>query len=550
MAPRATVKKKTTKSAPTDPQGMFSGMVAFLIEIGVQSRRLQIWKQKLIQMGATIEDSFSKKVTHVFAMNVDSLLQKIDRERLTRSKSKVLFYQWIEDSLREGKKVPEESYILSLVPGVGDEGSKVSVSNSHRPVNEIDSGADEPGTLKKSRISLEDSRHTSSEDNAKLVEEAVYESSETAGGSDYALRSQSPEVTSSMTSDGQNKTIVTSDSKLLYSPPDLNRNITEIFRKLIDIYRALGDDRRSFSYYKAIPVIEKLPFKIESVDQVKHLPGIGKSMQDHIQEIVTTGKLSKLEHFENDEKVKTISLFGEIWGVGPATALKLYEKGHRTLDDLKSEESLTNSQRLGLKYFNDIKIRIPRQEVQEMERLLQKVGEDILPGVVIVCGGSYRRGKASCGDMDIVITHPDGKSHKGFLPKFVKRLKDINFLREDLVFSIHSEEGTDSGVDTYFGLCTYRGREVRHRIDLKVYPRDIYAFGLIAWTGNDVLNRRLRLLAESKGFRLDDTGLFPATQSSSGKRGSKGSASLKFDTEKEVFDFLGFPWFEPNERNL
>lgn len=103
--------------------------------------------------------------------------------------------------------MPEESYILSLVPGVGDEGSKVSVSNSHRPVNEIDSGADEPGTLKKSRISLEDSRHTSSEDNAKLVEEAVYESSETAGGSDYSLRSQSPEVTSSMTSDGQNKTV-------------------------------------------------------------------------------------------------------------------------------------------------------------------------------------------------------------------------------------------------------------------------------------------------------------------------------------------------------
>lgn len=31
-------------------------------------------------------------------------------------------------------------------------------------------------------------------------------------------------------------------------------------------------------------------------------------------------------------------------------------------------------------------------------------------------------------------------SHKGFLPKFVKRLKDMNFLREDLVFSTHSEE--------------------------------------------------------------------------------------------------------------
>lgn len=47
---------------------------------------------------------------------------------------------------------------------------------------------------------------------------------------------------------------------------------------------AMGDDRRSFSYYKAIPVIEKLPFKIESMEQVKHLPAIGKSMQDHVSD--------------------------------------------------------------------------------------------------------------------------------------------------------------------------------------------------------------------------------------------------------------------------
>ena len=86
------------------------------------------------------------------------------------------------------------------------------------------------------------------------------------------------------------------------------------------------------------------------------------------------------------------------------------------------------------------------------------------------------------------------------------------------------------------------------------------------------------MLAESKGFRLDDTGLFPATQGSGGKRvmslyefalhftslfmvhlalacivqlqGTRASASLKFNTEKEVFDFLGFPSLEPHDRNL
>lgn len=35
----------------------------------------------------------------------------------------------------------------------------------------------------------------------------------------------------------------------------------------------------------------------------------------------------------------------------------------------------------------------------------------------------------------------------------------------------NSMQGSDSGVDTYFGLCTYPGRELRHRIDLKVYGR-------------------------------------------------------------------------------
>lgn len=46
----------------------------------------------------------------------------------------------------------------------------------------------------------------------------------------------------------------------------------------------MGDNRRSFSYHKAVAVTEKLPFKIESTDQVKGLPGIGKSMQDHVSE--------------------------------------------------------------------------------------------------------------------------------------------------------------------------------------------------------------------------------------------------------------------------
>ncbi|KAI5437175.1 hypothetical protein KIW84_023335 [Lathyrus oleraceus] len=442
MAPKT---KPATKEQ-SDPHGMFEGMLVFFVSKGVQARRLQIWKQRMVQMGAVIEDRFSKRVTHVFAIDSQTLLHELDTHRLLRFKGRVLRYQWLEESLKLGEKLSEDLYVLNLDPqGEG--------------INELDKSLDPKST-------------------------------------DGSISSEPQKL--------QNKKIKSSSKDTEIVNLDSNKDRKE--------NAPLSSTSTTSSHSE-----------IENLNNADRRPQHLDAENEAIQEIITTGKLSKLEHFEIDEKVQTISLFGEVWGVGPATALKLYDKGHRTLDDLRNDDSLTNAQKLGLKYFDDIRQRVPRHEVQEMEQILQKVGEDVLPGVIIICGGSYRRGKATCGDIDIIITHPDGTSHKGFLPKFVKCLKDMNFLREDLIFSTHSEE---------------------------VYPRDIYAFGLVAWTGNDVLNRRLRLQAESKGFRLDDTGLFPAIQGSGGKRGTKGTANMKLYTEREVFDFLGFPWLEPHERNL
>lgn len=61
---------------------------------------MKIWKQKLEQMGASIEDRLSKKVTHVFAMNSDALLKKIGRERLSSFRG-VSFFFFSSSSLYE-----------------------------------------------------------------------------------------------------------------------------------------------------------------------------------------------------------------------------------------------------------------------------------------------------------------------------------------------------------------------------------------------------------------------------------------------------------------
>lgn len=46
------------------------------------------------------------------------------------------------------------------------------------------------------------------------------------------------------------------------------------------------------------------------------------------------------------------------------------------------------------------------------------------PGLLAVACGSYRRGKATCGDVDVLISHPDGKSHQGVFNILLQSLHD------------------------------------------------------------------------------------------------------------------------------
>jgi DNA polymerase lambda len=97
--------------------------------------------------------------------------------------------------------------------------------------------------------------------------------------------------------------------------------------------------------------------------------------------------MSKLEHLKADKKVKVMSLFGAVWGIGPSTAQKLYDKGHRSLEDLKMDTSLTPAQRVGLEFHEDIIKRIPRHEVKEMEAIVQKAAAEFGPNITVVWGG-------------------------------------------------------------------------------------------------------------------------------------------------------------------
>eukprot|EP00850_Spirogloea_muscicola_P005831 SM000027S09612 [mRNA] locus=s27:337246:341585:+ [translate_table: standard] len=580
----AAVDAAAAAAAAAAGKAIFAGVHALFVEEGVPPVRLQVWKRRLEQLGGVAEHHMVRRVTHVLAASWKHVESRLGSERARKLKAVAAAYSWLEDSLTRGERLPAEQYRLAGAPeGAGEQSSDSSFvfSQDTQPLSASLTGtsiASPPSALSKRRRSEgagdKDQEHwlraihdgaqygavhgrSGSKEKARLraaaaedAEDGGREETGEGGGVLSAARGEGEEddeagsdtgsgVSSGSRSSGHKHTGATvsqSDtSALVYVLPDLNAHITGPFKELQSIYSdALGDDRRYFSYYKALSVLEKLPFKITSADQVKGLPAIGKSLQDHVREILATGKLQKLENYKTDEKVVAVQRFGSVWGIGPVTARRLYDMGYRTLEELAHEPSL-----------------MPAQRVEVMEKLVQDVAQEIQPGISVLCGGSYRRGKATVGDMDMVVTHPDGRSHRGFLPTLVKVLKDRDFVTEDLMVGpVNSLDEHSSGVDTYLGLCKYPGREQRHRIDFKVYPTEQYAFGLIAWTGNDVLNRRLRILAEFKGYKLDDHGLFPAARDNHHHTVAAAPRGVELLTEREVFEYLGFPWLEPAERNL
>jgi len=65
--------------------------------------------------------------------------------------------------------------------------------------------------------------------------------------------------------------------------------------------------------------------------------------------------------------------------------------------------------------------------------------------------GSYRRGKADCGDIDILLTRPtdDGKTHAGIIRRLLKELHLRDILTEDLALP----KNFDALEAVYRGLC-------------------------------------------------------------------------------------------------
>ncbi|KAI7287452.1 DNA polymerase beta-like protein [Hortaea werneckii] len=333
-------------------------------------------------------------------------------------------------------------------------------------------------------------------------------------------------------------------------PGNPNAHTIDILQQMADYYGQIGDEWRIRAYRKAIGTLRNHPVKVWTMEEALVLPQIGPRLAKKIEEIAITNRLRRLDNARAEPTDQVLQTFMGVYGVGLAKASEWVAAGYKTLDDLLEKADLTENQRVGIDHYADFHTRIPRAEVKmhgsTVRRALQRIDDKFQ----VIIGGSYRRGSKDSGDIDCIITRPDtGLAHlrNVVLGQLVPELFKAGFLVASLAITRRDDGSKWHGASQ---LPSTQKPDLNpwRRIDLLLVPSDEIGAALIYFTGNDIFNRSLRLLASTKGMRLNQRGLYKDCMREKGRVKITEGELVEGKDEKKIFAALNVPWRPPEHR--
>jgi DNA polymerase (family 10) len=312
-----------------------------------------------------------------------------------------------------------------------------------------------------------------------------------------------------------------------------NAEIARSFRDLA-AYLEMEDVRfKPRAYEKAAEAIESHGQPLEAVwregglPALLAIPGIGRSMAEKVEEILTTGRCALHAQYRERMPVDLEALLA-VEGVGPKAVKVLWETlGVRTPADL--EAAARAGKVRGLRHFGArseerILRALASREAQARRQPLHVVRPQVealvaslrdLPGVARVeVAGSLRRCRDTIGDADVLaVAARPADATAGFvaLPQVARVLG-----RGDTKASIRLASGL--------------------QVDLRVVPPESFGAALVYFTGSKAHNVALRQRAIAQRLKLNEYGLFRGTRRIAGR------------SEEEVYARLGLAWIPPELR--
>lgn len=289
-------------------------------------------------------------------------------------------------------------------------------------------------------------------------------------------------------------------------------------------------DKQTFKARAYAKVIEQIKCTtvVHSVADLNSITGMGEKIKEKIEEILMTGFLRSAERVMDVYSIKAYDELMACYGIGPAKAKELIDKHSiHSIADLRKEvkkipKLLNDKQKLGLKYYDDILLRIPRKEMEDHKKILDSIMNDTQIFEVV---GSYRRGAETSGDIDVLICDTD----PSVLTDIVQRLVHCKYIKEILA----------KGNSKCLAICQIAGCPAR-RLDLLLTPPKEYAYAILYFTGCDTFNVAFRQRAIDRGYTLNEHTLSPLNTSV--------PAVPSMTSEYDIFNFLGIQWVEPTER--
>ena len=125
--------------------------------------------------------------------------------------------------------------------------------------------------------------------------------------------------------------------------------------------------------------------------------------------------------------------------------------------------------------------------------------------------------------------------------QLVPKLFSQNFLKASLA-------ATSGDGSNWQGASCLPGETIWRRLDFLLVPWSEMGAALIYFTGNDIFNRSLRLLASTKGFRLNQRGLYKDVIRGKGREKITEGTLVESKDERKIFAALGVPWRPPEHR--
>jgi DNA polymerase/3'-5' exonuclease PolX len=303
---------------------------------------------------------------------------------------------------------------------------------------------------------------------------------------------------------------------------------SEAFQKILQDLISSASGYRKVAFSKASKSLTESGLDYISIAQASKLPGFGKGILERFTEFVNTNQLSELK--ELNEKSHITTIFEGIYGVGPVLAGRWYDLGYRKLTDIPFD-SLTSSQQIGMKYYDDINSTIPRNEIDKissiLDMIIKKFNTEQKCQIRYQICGSYLRGKPTSGDIDIVITEINGNIQKLIDPLLIHMTGFVE----------HVLAKGSAKVLCIGGLVSVLKQGKRRRIDFELIEPNEWPFATLYFTGSKNFNVHMRGIAKEKGYTLNHKGLFT------------DDLSIGVNDEKEIFDFLDMKYVTPMERD-